>query len=430
MENSRITDSNSKNLEQSLISQLLSGAIEVSDFRLAIVQLSKSKITNLFRDSFPKFTSGLKSRITSLFSRYFFNDLSYDKNEFWRFVDHKNLWSELMNFHDLTYSREMSFSDVFRYLEKKLNSTKSQLNLAHLEKKVIESLGKNPSSLHKTIADELGISEKKTSIIIKELKNKGIYLGSLISYDSVNLHEFFSFNNSTDLGTNAKLIDEYVLFPDFKIIHGIISRKKHGPSFHYVKDKKTFFNFEILTKGVSIKDWKEHPTQFKKSDIIKPSHHATPTYVFSDSQPHIAHLLRNCELDFKKPDIKNIADSNDVSARTLFRVKSKLIEEQVIQPNVVIENSDMLQLFIISKFELDKFYNKVPYINTFQVQDDFGDRSWISYLSIFIPDFKFIHSLLNEKTELFQVVERKIHNEIEKKSPLSLLHVNRNLYTN
>ena len=52
---------------------------------------------------------------------------------------------------------------------------------------------------------------------------------------------------------------------------------------------------------------------------------------FSSRNPHcVAYLLRNCELDFKKPDVKNIANVFEISVRTLFRMKSRLIEENLV----------------------------------------------------------------------------------------------------
>jgi len=191
MEGKKIVILESK--ESSLISALLTGAIEVSDFRLSICHFSKTNVIDLFCNSFPKFSSGVKTKITDTFTRYFFSNDKIDTNEFWRFVDFRDFWPELRKFHDVIYSRNMTLSDVIKFFEQTLFQTKSRLNLNFLEKKIIDRLGKNPSSLYKQLAEDLGISEKKVSVTLKNLNSRGIYLGGLISYESIGLHEFFLF---------------------------------------------------------------------------------------------------------------------------------------------------------------------------------------------------------------------------------------------
>ena len=427
MENKKIAIFDAK--ESTLISSLLDGAIEVSDFRLSICHFSKTKVTNLFRDSFPKFSSGIKSKITDVFIRYFFSNNNIDANEFWRFVNFRDFWAELRIFHDVIYSRGMTLSDVIKFFEKTLFQTKSRLNLNFLQKKILEKLGKTPSSLYKQLAEDLDISEKKVSVTLKHLNSRGIYLGSLISYKSLNLHEFFSFNRSDGFGENAVLIDRYQLFPELNITHGVITRKKHGPSFYYVKEKKMYFNPDILNKGLSIQDWKKHSLT-KQKNLPDSISNTEPKTVFSEKHPYIPHLLRNCDLDFKRPDIKTIAESHDVSARTLFRLKSSLIDDKIIQPCVVVEHPDLLQILLVSKTELVELYTKVPFIRTYQIYDDFGDPSWLSYLSIFMPDFKYIYSRLRHQAEVFQVIKRQIRDLNIDIDLLTLSHANRKTYTN
>ena len=427
MENKKIAIFDAK--ESIIISSLLDGAIEASDFRLSIGHFSKTKVTNLFRDSFPKFSSGVKSKITDVFIRYFFSNNMINVNEFWRFVDFRNFWAELRTFHDVFYSRNMILSDVIKFFEQTLFQTKSHLNLNFLQKKIIEKLGKKPSSLYKQLAEDLSISEKKVSVTLKHLNSRGIYLGSLISYNSIGFHEFFSFNRSNGFGENAVIIDRLLLFPKLNITHGIMARKKHGPSFYYVKEKKMYFNPDILNKGLSIQDWKKHSLTKQKnsSDSVTSAKLKT---VSSEKQPYLSHLLRNCELDFKRPDIKTIAESHNVSARTLFRVKSSLIDDKIIQPNMVVETPDLLQVLLVSKSELVELYNKIPFIRTYQIHDDFGDTSWLSYLSIFMTDFKYIYSRLSRHAEVFQVIRRQIKDlNIDIDLP-TLSYANRKTYTN
>ncbi len=402
MENKKIVIFDEK--ESTLISSLLDGTIEASDFRLSIGHFSKTKVADLFGSSFPKFSSGVKSKITDTFNRYFFSNNKINSNEFWRFVNYRNFWAELRKLHDVIYSRDMTLSNVIKYFEQTFYSTCYGLNLSFLEKKIIEILGETPSFFYNQLAKDLGISEKKVSLTLKHLNSRGIYLGSLISYRSLNLHEFFAFNRSIDFGDNTIPIDSYQLFPELKITHGIMTRKKHGPSFYYVKEKKKYFNPDILNKGISVHNWKKQPLikQKKLSDSVRVTGLRT---VSSEKQPYLSHLLRNCELDFKRPDIKTIAESHDVSARTLFRLKSRLVEDKIIRPCMVVENPDLLQVVIVSKSELVEFYKKVPFIRTYQIYDDFGDTSWLSFLSIFVSDFKYIYSRLKSSADIYQVIE-------------------------
>ncbi|MHA1482128.1 MAG: hypothetical protein ACTSQA_01660, partial [Candidatus Heimdallarchaeaceae archaeon] len=198
---------------------------------------------------------------------------------------------------------------------------------------------------------------------------------------------------------------------------------------YYVKEKKMYFNPDILNKGLSIQDWKKHSLTKQKnsSDSVTSAKLKT---VSSEKQPYLSHLLRNCELDFKRPDIKTIAESHNVSARTLFRVKSSLIDDKIIQPNMVVETPDLLQVLLVSKSELVELYNKVPFIRTYQIHDDFGDTSWLSYLSIFMTDFKYIYSRLSRHAEVFQVIRRQIKDlNIDIDLP-TLSYANRKTYTN
>jgi hypothetical protein len=318
----------------------------------------------------------------------------------------RNFWPELRKFHDTIYSQGMNLSDIVKFFERTLHRTSYGLKLSFLEKRIIEILGKKPSSLYKQIAEDLGISEKKVSVTLKNLNTRGIYLGGLISYKTFGLHEFFSFNRSDNFGDNAVLIDRYILFPDLNITHGIMPRKKHGPSFYYVKEKKMYFNSNILTKELSIRDWKKQPLP-KQKNFSESGTNTELKKVSHEKQPYLSYLLRNCELDFKRPDIKTISESHDVSARTLFRLKSRLIEDEIIQPNMVVESFNLLQVLIVSKSELVELYNKVPFIRTYQIHDDFGDASWLSYLSIFMPDSKYIYSSLIGQAEIFHVIKRQ-----------------------
>jgi DNA-binding Lrp family transcriptional regulator len=413
------------------VSDLLEGRISPDEFSLNIQQYSKARTTNIFRDFFPKFTSNLKIDITDFFVKYFFNDSELDRNEFWEFSEIDNFWSELKAFHDLIYAREMILEDVLDYFTKMLG-----LHFSDLEKQIIKELSNNPSSLFKDLAEKLGVSEKEISILLKNLKKKRVYLGSFIDYSRLNLHEFFAINKLINKDNQSVLIDYFLLFPEKSslidtttFIHGIKQEKEKDSEYYYVKDKRLIFNSEILIQGISIENWENNTPKSqrvlnwktysrigkgiqslknfryritKNRQLISSMKTSYPN---QDSSA-VTHLLRNCEMDFKKPSIDNILKTHDISARTLFRTKSRLIEERIIQPGLFVENLEMVQLFLISKHEPYKLYTKIPFIITYKVKKSFWKKKWFSYLSIFHTDFIHLCRHLKNRTEIFRVIKR------------------------
>jgi DNA-binding Lrp family transcriptional regulator len=335
----------------------------------------------------------------------------------------------MKKYHDLIYTRDMTFNDVVKYFEECLYKNSTKLNFRYLERKIIDTLNKDPSLLFKRISAILGISQKKTSQIIKELRKKGVFLGSTIDYKSVNSVEFFSFNVSDSSKQNSFFIDEYSLFPDFKIFHGITFAKNKDDTFYYVLEKKTHCNSHILNFGISIQDWKKHEKTTKNKDSVRERHEEKLTTLITKNKLHILHLMKNCERNYRRPDIHSISEKYNISVRTLFRTKSKLTDSGIIKPSLIIECDELMRIFIISKQELNELYNKVPFIRSFKVQDNNHDVKWINFLSIFVTDFKFLYSLLMNKTEIFQVMYRKqlkLMKEI-KSTPISFKH---KIYTN
>ena len=138
--------------------------------------------------------------------------------------------------------------------------------------------------------------------------------------------------------------------------------------------------------------------------------------------------MRNCEIDYKKPEIQKIAQAHDVSERTLFRIKSNLKEKQILQPKLVIENNDLLNIVIISPHELIELYNKVPFIRSFKVKNNEYDSNWISFLSIFATDFKFLYSKINNNAEIYQVINKKNLKSLDKKNR-SIMPFKHKVYT-
>ena len=405
-----------------LIESLGYGEINPSDFGVKINQYSQTMVKNLFRDSLPKFNSNLRLKITDIFVRYFFNDISYMDNEFWKFVDYKDFWVQLRNFHDFIYSRSMDFTDVIAFFEENLICSNDHLNLSFLEKRIIEQLDQTPYLLHKDLAKKFKVSEKKISNIMTNLKSNNIYLGCLVDYPALDSYEFFTFNRTILEDANSLLLWKYDLFPNFTISYGIALDKLNDSSIYKVINKKIVFNSRILTLGISLKDWSKHPIRRKIKISANQNEDQLPLYVTPISKEYILKLVQNCENDFKRPNIKEIADISNVSIRTLFRIKSKLREEGIIEPRIIVENDELMTILLISDKELVNFYDKVPFIKSYEIQDNENNTKWMSFLSIFPNDFNFIYKNLNKSIEVFQVIEKKIFNQI-KDNKNSILHL-------
>jgi len=80
--------------------------------------ISKTRAVNLFRDSFPRFASDIKTRVIEAFLFFFFQDLSYENNEFSLYLSYPSFWSVIKDFHNNVYSRDMLLNEVIEYLDK------------------------------------------------------------------------------------------------------------------------------------------------------------------------------------------------------------------------------------------------------------------------------------------------------------------------
>ncbi|NPD89404.1 MAG: winged helix-turn-helix domain-containing protein [Asgard group archaeon] len=412
-----------------LINELLSGVTEASDFRLQINQFSTTKVRNLFRDSLPQFSSKLRDKFVAIFLKHFFNNRQIEFNDLWKFVGYRDFWCQVKKFHDFIYSRDMNFNNVIQYFERNLLRGNTKPRFGYLEKKIIEWMDKNPSILNKEIANKLDVSQKKVSIIIKNLKTKGIFLGSLVDYKRVDSFEFFSFSNVTKNKKDILFFDEYTLFPNFKLTQGVLAKKINDNSLFYVLNKKTFCNVKPLNHGISIQDWQEHVIidKAKTNPSICINKDAKLEVIMN--KEYILHLMRNCEIDFKKPNIAEISQRYSISTRTLFRAKTKLKDQGIINPRLIIESDELMTLLVISDKELLELYNKVPYIKTYQIQAISDGTRWISFLSIFVQDFKFLYPLINKKAEIFQIIIKK-RKELLKSNSISVIQSEHKIYTN
>ena len=200
-----------------LIDSLTTGEMKPSDFGVEINEYSQTMAKNLFRDSFPKFSSNLRSKCTDVFIRYFFNDTTYQTNDFWKFVDYKDFWVQLRNLHDYIYTRNMIYNETIQFFENNLFSTNNRANLSFLEQRVIEQLDHSPYLLNKDIAKQFKVSEKTISNLMNSLRSKGISLGSSIDYSALDSFEIFSLGESELLDKVAVLVHKYKLFPSFSL---------------------------------------------------------------------------------------------------------------------------------------------------------------------------------------------------------------------
>ena len=420
-------DFNSEVLQ--LINELLCGVIEASDFRLQINRFSPTKVRNLFRDRLPHFSSKLRDKFVDIFLRYFFNNRQIESNDLWKFVGYRDFWCQIKKFHDFVYSRDMNFNYVVQYFDRNLIRGSNKPIFGYMEKKIIEWLNKDPSILNKEIANILNISQKKVSVTIKNLKSKGIFLGSLVDYKEVDCYEFFTFDDISKNKEDFLFFDEYTLFPEFKLIQGVTFNKLRNNRFYYVLRKKVFSNVEALNHGISVQDWRK---QSKIKNIVPVQstcnvHSMNPELILN--KEYIIHLMRNCEIDFKKPDITEISQRYDISTRTLFRAKTKLKNHGIINPCLVVESEELMTLLVMSDKELLELYNKVPHIKTYEIQTIGEETRWISLLSVFIHDFKFLYPLINKKAEIFQIITKK-RKKLLKSNNLPAIQSEHKIYTN
>jgi DNA-binding Lrp family transcriptional regulator len=419
-------DSNSEVLH--LIRELFNGITEASDFRLKINQFSTTKVRNLFRDSLPLFSSKLRDKFVNVFLRYFFNNRQIDFNDLWKFVGYRDFWCQIKKFHDFIYTRDMNFNNVVHYFENSLLKRDIKPRFSYLEKKIIEWIDKDPFILNKDIAQKLEISQKKASVIIRNLKTKGVFLGSLTDYRRVGSYEFFSFTSISREERKIAFFDEYNLFPEFKLVHGVIFNQINNSSFFYVKSKKTFCNVRALHHGISIQDWREHIKTERANQNLSFNNTSFEIDSFKNKN-YILHLMRNCEFDFRKPDIVEISQKQNISTRTLFRAKTKLKDQGIIKPCMVIESDELMTLLVLSEKELLELYSKVPYARAYQIQDMSGDTRWVSFLSVFTQDFKFLYSLINKKTEIFQIISKN-RKDLLVNNSFSPIQSEHKIYTN
>ena len=58
-----------------LITKLLNGNTSPADFRLEVMKYNSTTVTRLFRDTFFKFSSDFREKVTDIFKKYFFQSI-------------------------------------------------------------------------------------------------------------------------------------------------------------------------------------------------------------------------------------------------------------------------------------------------------------------------------------------------------------------
>ncbi len=391
------------------LNALLMGSIEPNNFRLGLQKHSQQRTISLFRDSFPKFSSLMKEKLVGAFSNFFFIEETFHNSPFWQFVNRANFWVEIKFFHDFLYSKNMKLNEIISYF-KSYTSRKSQVvGFNTIEKFVISCLEKNPDLTYSMIAQDLNISEKKVTLIVQNLKTVKIYLGCLIDYSYFGFHEYFSFS-SYDLNESFSPFRNitYTLFPSFSLSHGISFSKTVNPKLFYVKEKKSISNSKLFLESIYYKDCKSlfNPSLTSKSAVSLCVSPPSPNSFIL--RPYILDLLDNCNKDYRKPNLTDIAHNHKVSLRTLIRLKSRLTEKSIIKPKLVIADENLLNLTIISKSELKYLYNKVPYIESYYAENTSSSNGmWISFCNIFKQDLNPIYNTLENKADIYILMNRK-----------------------
>lgn len=393
-----------------LISELLSGSITPTDFRIAIQKYNVTKVVSLFRDSFPKFPASYKIKLTDTFSRYFYN-ANLSPNQFWLFVNNNKFWTEIKMFHDVYYDRSVRFNNFIEYLRAVLMEFRLGEYLSPVEKTLIQILQANPYQSFKDISEKTGISQKSITQALQKLKSKKIYFGSLVSYNAVGFKEYFIELESLDKPTyHDKFIylEENSQFPKKeKLYFGITKEKISSINSFEVLTKTYSINLSLIEEPYSLK-WALSQNRPKLLPQTVTSIKSTSNMAHIVTKPHTIMLLRRSEKDFKRPGYTNISKLCGVSVRTLLREKNTLINNGIIKPCLYTNSDALIYLFVKSKAELAKLYSYVPIINSFKVSDLHNQIFWISKIGIIPKDLSTILDYLKGWTETTIISNRHI----------------------
>jgi len=392
-----------------LLNELFNGEKMPNDFRIDIQKYSINKVITLLRDQLPNFSKDIKEKICNVFISQFYTKQPFSqKNALWAFTDSRSFWQLIKVIHDEPTSRKLRFHELVQIIAEEINK---KIHFSTIEEKILLQLEKNPTIKYKNLANYFSLSQKSITMNVKNLKGKGIVLGSMIDYSSLNIKEFFIFQ---DIGDTLKLehpfpisVEVFSLFPNKKVIYLQIDEDLSNTNFAFrVITKKHITNMYIFVKKLSGQILKSKAITYPKIiTTVKPS--SIPEGIRHIKREYVIELLKNCENDYRHPGFSGITKKYNVSIRTLLRIKSKLLQHNIIQPCIKLESDRLLQILVLSTNELEKVYRLIPQADVFEITNTNGAKYWLSVITIFASDLKFFLNELNEIRSCFLITNKK-----------------------
>ncbi len=389
-----------------LIKQLLEGIISPSEFRYYIKDYSKNMVVSLFRDSFPYFSANIRNIITELFQDYFFDTYDDTKSYLMEYVDDKEFFTELKIFHDEIYEKGMNIRTLEEFYRKKHENSK--LRFSYLEKqlllKIEKSIVENVDLSYNIIAKELKTTQKSITKTLQRLNSKGIYLGGEIDWNKIGFKEYFILDADDNPNNDDIVWEKYQLFPYMDMTHIVSKRNRQNNVTYSVKSKITRISIRALINYISLSQFRYYNktgTYFGKADKNSRRNMALNL----NKYPYAVQLLLNCKEDYKHPRYNKITDMYTVSTRTLIRLKSKLISNNVIKPHIIIANNNFVELIVISQDQPIKLLQQVPLSITYKVVAPRREELWISKLSIWRNDLETAAKIINEDKTMYIIIK-------------------------
>ncbi len=390
-----------------LIESLLDGSLKACDFRLVVSQYSPKTATTLFRDMLPRFSSDLKKKLGIIFERFFFCNSKKNVKTLWKLVNHSTFWTDLKNFHDYSTKNIIDYGDIKSFLSQAYNNCTYKRPLTYVQRKLVESLEKSPTLTYSKISEEIQVSKKKLSFEVKNLRNRGIFLGSFIDYRSLGFFEYFTFNEALKGIDSILLKKTYTLFPNF-ILNQFVCNKLPKDTCYYAIDKKVVISNSVLLSNNINFDQCKSGLRLNPPGRITFSENQDIVCNLNVDKPYGLDLVENCKIDFRHPDFQSIASRYDVSIRTLIRMKKMLIKNKVVQPHISIKDKSLSKIVFLSQQEIPFLYNKLPYIEAYKLNSGNNESLWLSMALILPHDIGPLHNFFRKKSEMFIVTEEKV----------------------
>ncbi|MHA1203377.1 MAG: hypothetical protein ACTSSL_00305 [Candidatus Heimdallarchaeaceae archaeon] len=395
-----------------LIENLLEGYISPTEFRTKTAKYSQKKVYTLFRDSFPKFETTIKNIVVRLFKSYFFSK-DYEKNIFLiEYVDYKNFFPELKQFHDSVYFKGMNLKEIENYFLKQLveKSTFTPLEKEFLKLLNEQIESKEPIIFNK-IAKKLNVSNKKITIILNNLKKKGIRLKASIDWKKIGINEYFTLSEK-EVGKSILIKKNYTLFPDLKILY-IISLSEDKTADYRVVNKKYIINIPIILKNRNLSKQNKIMEQVilqKKEHLEDKSNYLkinSANHKEKKTNDYILSLLVNCAKDYKRPNFKVITENYEISERTLTRTKQKFVDQEIIKPEIRIKSKNHVKILLITKSQQSFLYPLLPSLEEYNVIDKLNNQSWFYILQIWREDVEDLLKILKKYSNCYLVINEE-----------------------